>query len=52
MESNLFDLKIQKKKKRQGIWLVAQSKNYKNKKEIMKEPEIYDAWTDFINDLI
>jgi len=33
-----------------GQWVSRQSRNYKNKKGVMKEQEIYDAWTAFIND--
>ena len=36
--------------KQLGVWIVRQIINYKNKKEIMKNKEIYDAWTTFIND--
>ena len=32
-----------------GSWLSHQLTNYKKKTYIMKEPEIYDAWTQFIN---
>ena len=33
-----------------GFWISNQTKNYKNKKEIMKNEEIYNKWDDFIND--
>ena len=33
-----------------GKWISHQQQNYKNKKEIMKNEEIYKIWTDFIND--
>jgi hypothetical protein len=34
-----------------GQWLYdQQKKNYKNKKNIMKNEEIYNTWTNFIND--
>lgn len=33
-----------------GAWLSKQNKNYKNKTQIMKKEEIYDIWTEFIND--
>ena len=32
-----------------GNWLLNQSKNYKSKEQIMKNPKIYDIWTKFIN---
>ena len=32
-----------------GIWIIRQVKNYKNKIQIMKNLEIYDKWTEFIN---
>ena len=32
-----------------GSWLGHQKKNYKNKKKIMKNSEIYNTWTEFIN---
>jgi hypothetical protein len=31
-------------------WIGTQQKSYKNKEHIMKNKEIYDAWTKFIND--
>jgi antitoxin component HigA of HigAB toxin-antitoxin module len=37
--------------KQLGIWISTQQKNYKKKTEIMKNEEIYDQWTDFINDI-
>jgi superfamily II DNA or RNA helicase len=33
-----------------GIWIGYQIQIYKNNKEIMKNEEIYNTWTDFIND--
>ena len=33
-----------------GIWISHQLKNYINKKEIMKNENIYYLWTEFIND--
>ena len=33
-----------------GNWLSSQLVNYKNKTRIMSNQEIYDKWTDFIND--
>jgi superfamily II DNA or RNA helicase len=36
--------------KKQSAWLSRQITNYKNKRKIMQEQEIYDAWTAFIND--
>jgi superfamily II DNA or RNA helicase len=33
-----------------GVWIGNQLKNYTMKKEIMKIPEIYNTWTEFIND--
>ena len=36
--------------KKLGSWIGTQNQKYKKKKEIMKEKEIYDAWTEFIND--
>ena len=33
-----------------GIWIFAQTKNYKKKTEIMKEIIIYNEWESFIND--
>ena len=36
--------------KRLGKWISAQMTNYKKKSYIMKEQEIYDTWTQFIND--
>ena len=31
-----------------GIWISQQIQNYKNKKNIMENQEMYDKWTDFI----
>ena len=31
------------------MWIVTQQKNYKNKEKIMKNKEIYDKWTEFVN---
>jgi superfamily II DNA or RNA helicase len=33
-----------------GNWIGNQKTNYKKKIHFMKEPEIYDTWTEFIND--
>jgi hypothetical protein len=33
-----------------GEWLYTQKKSVKNKSHIMKNKEIYDKWTNFIND--
>jgi len=33
-----------------GIWIGTQQKSYTKKQYIMKTPEIYDIWTEFIND--
>jgi superfamily II DNA or RNA helicase len=33
-----------------GIWISHQQQNYKNKEHIMKNEEIYNKWTEFIND--
>jgi hypothetical protein len=33
-----------------GNWIMTQLKNYKKKKEIMSNEEIYNKWTEFIND--
>jgi hypothetical protein len=33
-----------------GQWIGTQQTNYKKKDNIMKNEEIYDKWTDFIND--
>ena len=33
-----------------GNWICTQTGNYIKKKEIMKTTEIYDTWTEFIND--
>ena len=35
--------------KKLGKWISNQQKNYKIKKEIMKNQETYDKWTNFIN---
>jgi superfamily II DNA or RNA helicase len=35
--------------KQLGSWLSYQSNNYKKKEYIMKDNEIYNAWTEFIN---
>jgi hypothetical protein len=40
------DIKI----KQLGCWITAQSKNYNNKTQIMSNEEIYNKWTEFIND--
>ena len=32
-----------------AIWLILQKRNYKNKNKIMKNEEIYNKWTNFIN---
>jgi antitoxin component HigA of HigAB toxin-antitoxin module len=31
-------------------WIITQQKNYKNKTQIMSNQNIYNKWTDFIND--
>ena len=36
--------------KRLGDWICNQQKNYKNKKDIMKEDKIYTEWTNFRNE--
>jgi superfamily II DNA or RNA helicase len=36
--------------KQSGIWVCNQKKIYKNRKEIMKDDMIYNAWSNFIND--
>jgi hypothetical protein len=36
--------------KQLGIWINCQQKNYKKKEFIMKNSEIYNLWTDFMND--
>ena len=36
--------------KQLGAWLSEQKTNYKNKKKIMKNNEIYNKWSEFIND--
>jgi superfamily II DNA or RNA helicase/tRNA(Ser,Leu) C12 N-acetylase TAN1 len=36
--------------KQLGTWISDQQMNYKNKKNIMSNEEIYNKWTDFIND--
>jgi hypothetical protein len=36
--------------KQLGTWLSQQKINYKNKTDIMKNEEIYNKWTEFIND--
>jgi superfamily II DNA or RNA helicase len=36
--------------KQLGIWICTQLKSYKKKKQIMKNEEIYNKWTDFVND--
>jgi len=33
-----------------GIWISNQIKNYKDKKQIMEDKNIYNLWTEFIND--
>jgi len=38
--------------KQLGTWIGNQLKNYKNKENIMKNDEIYNQWTSFINDPI
>ena len=32
-------------------WITTQKTKYKLKREIMKDPDIYDVWTEFINDI-
>jgi hypothetical protein len=32
-----------------GLWISTQKQNYKNKEQIMKNQEIYNNWTEFIN---
>jgi hypothetical protein len=39
-----------KKNKQMGQWIVHQQNNYKKKDRIMKEKEIYDEWTKFIEE--
>ena len=36
--------------KQYGQWISNQNQNYKDKKAIMKNSEIYNKWTEFIND--
>ena len=36
--------------KKIGSWICNQQKNYKKKERIMKNNEIYNKWTDFLND--
>ncbi len=38
-----------KEEKKMGHWLSTQQKNHKNKENVMKNQEIYDSWTIFIN---
>ena len=33
-----------------GSWISNQQTKYKSKKEIMKDENIYNLWTEFIND--
>ena len=35
--------------KKMGRWIETTRKSYKNKENIMKTKEIYDIWTEFIN---
>ena len=35
--------------KRMAVWIQIQLRNYKNKTKIMKNSDIYDLWTDFMN---
>jgi hypothetical protein len=37
--------------KQLGSWIQNQQTNYKTKEKIMKDDMIYNAWTDFINDI-
>ena len=39
------------KEKKLGNWISNQVKNYKKKKGIMKQKDIYDTWTKFISDI-
>ncbi len=39
------------KNKQMANWISHQLDNYKNKKELMKTEEIYNAWTEFVNNL-
>ena len=41
---------IDKEIKQLAAWINCQNKNYKDKLYIMKNDEIYNQWTDFIND--
>ncbi len=41
---------INKDIKQLGVWFATQVNNYNYKKNIMKEDDIYQSWTDFIND--
>jgi hypothetical protein len=36
--------------KQLGLWISHQQTNYKKKEQIMKNQEIYDKWTELIND--
>jgi hypothetical protein len=36
--------------KQLGCWIATQLKNYKTKKHNMKNKEIYNDWTQFINE--
>ena len=33
-----------------GFWISSQKTNYENQQNIMINKEIYDKWTNFIND--
>jgi hypothetical protein len=37
--------------KKYGCWIASQIQKYKNNKQIMKNLEIYDTWTEFINNI-
>jgi hypothetical protein len=37
-------------KKFKNMWLSHQQQNYKKKEHIMKNNEIYNKWTEFLND--
>jgi superfamily II DNA or RNA helicase len=43
-------INIDKNIKQLGEWIGTQTKNYKNKTQIMSNNEIYNTWNEFIND--
>ena len=47
---NIYEKDKNKEIRQMGSWISDQQQIYKKKERIMKIEEIYDIWTEFIND--